>query len=293
MLGLSFVVIAEGIPMSKLELAFHGTFILKKDEIKAILFAATQDKGLDVSLQELMSRTGLGNQKVKRIRSWAIRCGLISNNQLTPEGSLVIQKDPHLASDVTDWIMHFHLCFGNKGLQQKPKNSSDWGGWTYFVFDYLPRNSHFSEDELVRHLETIFTEDTKKSITTNIKKVLTAYTDVSALAGIQFLEKTGKEHYRAGLVKPPNLETQAYMLAKLWQRDYGDQTTVITHDLISDPMGLPGILGLSEGETKQEVQGILDKLEVQGILEQNRAVPPAQVVRRWQDPLEWLEKAYG
>lgn len=74
--------------MSKLQLHFNGNFPFKKDEVRRIVQAAAEEKGLNDSLQGLMDRTSLGNAKVGRIKSWASRAGLISNNRLSPEEKL-------------------------------------------------------------------------------------------------------------------------------------------------------------------------------------------------------------
>jgi len=54
-------------------------------------------------------------------------------------------------------------------------------------------------------------------------------------------------------------------------------------------MGLTPVLGLEPDTTQEQ----LDKLESLALIEQRRSVPPFQIVRRWDDPLELLEKAYG
>ena len=80
--------------MAKLQLHFNGSFALKKDEISRLLHAATQEKGLNDSLPNLMEKTSLGNAKVGRIKSWAVRAGLIKNNRPSPEGKIVLRLDP-------------------------------------------------------------------------------------------------------------------------------------------------------------------------------------------------------
>lgn len=102
--------------MPKLQLSFHTTFALKKDDVLKILTAANEAQGLDSSLDNLMERTGLGNKKVGPMKSWAIRSGLVRNNHLTPEGKIILAKDPYLQSPITDWYMHFYLSFGDNGL---------------------------------------------------------------------------------------------------------------------------------------------------------------------------------
>ena len=63
--------------MTKMQLHFNGTFPLKKTEIKSILEAASTEIGLKDTLENLMAKTGLGNAKVGKIKSWAMRSGLV------------------------------------------------------------------------------------------------------------------------------------------------------------------------------------------------------------------------
>ncbi len=72
--------------MPKLQLSFHTTFALKKNDLKRILTIAQEESGLHAPLEVLMAKTGLGNKKVAPIKSWATRSGLISDGRLTPEG---------------------------------------------------------------------------------------------------------------------------------------------------------------------------------------------------------------
>lgn len=102
--------------MAKLQLYFNGSFAFKKEEISRILQAASEENGLNDTLPNLMQKTSLGNAKVGRIKSWAIRAGLIQNHRLSPEGEIVWRHDPYLESSVTEWLMHFYLSFGGQGI---------------------------------------------------------------------------------------------------------------------------------------------------------------------------------
>ncbi|WRH65555.1 MAG: hypothetical protein RSE13_17100 [Planktothrix sp. GU0601_MAG3] len=144
--------------MTKIQLHFNGNFSLKKEEIKRILEAASETQGLKDTLQNLMAKTGLGNAKVGKIKTWSVRAGLIKDNYLSPEGKIVLKHDPNLQSIITDWLMHFYLSFGNQGLNKIPENPADWGGWTYFVYTFLPENPTFTKDILGQNSISIFEE---------------------------------------------------------------------------------------------------------------------------------------
>ncbi len=273
--------------MAKLQLHFNGNFPLKKEEISRILQAASEQKGLNDDLQGLMDRTSLGNAKVGRIKSWAIRAGLIKDNRPSPKGEIVWRLDPYLESNITDWLLHFYLSFGDKGLEQPPDNPADWGGWSYFVYSFLPQHSIFTGDKLLDCSASVFEEE-RKIIATRMKFVLRAYTESQALASCKFLTLE-KDQYFAGNAHLPNPFLIGYFLAKLWERDFGDTTSVLTDDILEQKMGLAPILGI-ETETLQQC---LNQLETLALIEQRRTVSPAQIIRRWHDPLTLLEKAYA
>ncbi|GAA6618137.1 DUF4007 family protein [Scytonema sp. NUACC26] len=273
--------------MAKLQLHFNGNFSLKREEVARILQAATEEPGLNDRLENLMDRTSLGNAKVGRIKSWASRAGLIQENRPSPEGEIVWRLDRYFESYITNWLMHFYLSFGDKGLQKAPNQPADWGGWSYFIFSFLPQYNTFTVDELLHHFTSIFEEESK-IISTRIKYILRAYTENQALASCKFLT-VKEDKYSNQNATLPNSYLTGYFLTKLWERDFGDATSVLTDDLLQQKMGLAPILGI-ETEALQEC---LNQLETLALVEQRRTVSPAQVIRRWTDPLALLEKAYA
>jgi len=76
-----------------------------------------------------------------------------------------------------------------------------------------------------------------------------------------------------------------YFLAKLWERDFKDEGSVITESIVNHNGAAPALGVKVEAEQ-------LNALEAYGIIEQRRAVPPFQVIPRWDEPLALLEKAY-
>ena len=279
--------------MAKLQLSFHGTFALKKEDLLKILQAITEEKGLDDTKERLVERTGLGNQKVTPMKSWAVRAGLVSKNYLSAEGKVVLDKDPYLQSLITDWLMHFYLSFGDKGLAKPPNDPSDWGGWSYLVYVFLPENRIFTLNDLVQHSATIFEQETEERLTKNFTMVLKAYAlplnkkEESPLKTCQFVT-LGEEKFITENAALPNPHLIAYFLAKLWERDFGDTTSVLTSEILELKMGLAPILGLK----KEAIQEQLNQLENLALIEQRRTVSPSQVIRRWDNPIELLEKAY-
>jgi hypothetical protein len=272
--------------MANIQLHFNGNFFLKKSEINRILQAASEEKGLNDTLENLMIRTSLGNAKVGRIKSWAIRAGLIEDNKLNQDGKIVWKLDPYLESITTDWLMHFYLSFGEQGLQKIPDNPAEWGAWTYFVYTFLPEHKTFTFEEFLEYSDTVF-EQEKRIISQRIRYILKAYTEPQALAACKFLTLEDKQ-YQAGNARLPNPYLVGYFLAKLWERDFHSQGSVLTESILTQKMGLAPVLGISP----EALQEQLNALEAYGIIEQRRAVPPFQVVSRWDNPFTLLEKAY-
>ncbi|MFN9396677.1 MAG: DUF4007 family protein, partial [Pseudanabaena sp.] len=126
---------------------------------------AEEEKGADDNKQNLMSRTGLGNEKVLRIKAWSIRSGLVDREtgKLTPQGAIARKHDPYLQSPITDWLMHFYLSFSDKGLATPPPDPTDWGGWTWFVYSFLPNHPSFSRSTLDNAANQIYETDKKKA----------------------------------------------------------------------------------------------------------------------------------
>ena len=274
--------------MPKLQLGFHTNFALKKEDIVGILQAATEERGLKDSLEGLMNRTGLGNKKIAPTKAWASRVGLLAGDFLSLEGRLVLEKDPYLESPLTNWLMHFYLSLGDKGLQPPPAIPADWGGWTWFIYSFLPEYFTFKTSNLFYEAGIVFPDDTKQ-LEKNFRYVLRAYTESEALESCQFLQKLDNNKYIAGEAKLPSPYLVGYFLAKFWQRDFGATNSVVTDDILNHKLGLAPLLGL-EPATLQEQ---LDKLEIFGLTEQRRTVPPFQTVRRWDSPIALLEQAYA
>ncbi|HEY9809362.1 MAG TPA: DUF4007 family protein [Halomicronema sp.] len=274
--------------MANLQLHFNGNFPLKKEEIRRILQVANEEKGLKDNLENLMQKTGLGNAKVGKIKSWAGRAGLIKDYHLSEEGKIVLSLDSYLENPITDWLMHFYLSFGDKGLKQPPENLAEWGGWPYFVHVFLPQNPQFTIQQFVNNTDAIF-EEKAEVIADRLKYILRTYTEKTALMGCNFIQNFDKNTYQTGPVNLPNAYLLGYFLAKLWERDFQTSTSVLTETILQQKMGLSTILGIETEALKEQ----LNTLEAYGIIEQRRTVPPYQIVRRWDDPLTLLEKAYA
>lgn len=274
--------------MPKLQLSFHGTFALKKEDLKRVLTAAQEEGGLNAPLEVLMAKTGLGNKKVGPMKSWAARSGLVADGRLTPEGQIVVECDSALNSPVTDWLMHFYLSLSGKGLNPAPARAADWGGWTYFVYDFLPGRSAFSLGDLLFYAKKEFAEEKESILNSNFRLLLRAYTEREALSPIELLTGSEADGFRCNAAKLPNAYAVGFVLARVWERDFGAVASAPTEDVMAHPLGLAKVLGLA----REQIHTHLDALEARSIIEQRKTVSPFQIVRRWNDPLDLLKKAY-
>jgi len=274
--------------MPKLQLSFHTTFALKKEDLIKIIAVAASEQGLNDSLENLMEKTGLGNKKITPMKTWTSRAGFIKGSKLSPAGEIVRKYDPQLESITTEWLMHFNLSLGRYGLKELPPEPSEWGGWTYFVYTFVPEHQSFSLEDLVQTSATIFEEENIKKLTKNIRILLRAYTEAKAMGGIKYIHKPEKNKYVAGEQVLPNSYMIGYLLAKIWERDLKEETSVLLDDILHKKMGLAAVLGISS----EALQEQLDKLESLSLIEQRRTVEPYQIIPRWDDSLSLLEKAY-
>ena len=277
--------------MYKLRLGFHATFALKKEDLIKVLKVA-KSEGLQYSTSVLSQKTGLGMKKVTPMISWLTRGGLLCNRQLTPEGFEVLKHDPYLESPVTDWLIHFYLSFGNLPrqplfLNPMPNDIFDLGGWSYFIFEFLPKHAHFSLDELAEKSSRIFSVHSVKHIRNNFKILLRAYTDSYALASCQIIKKVDSNTYATSTPTLPNNYIAAYMFSKLWERDVLHSETMALERLLDKRFGFLEVLASPDKSLWSHLEA-MEKLKVISI----HSEKPIQIRRSWSHPISLLYNAY-
>jgi hypothetical protein len=273
---------------NSIQLSFHGTFSFKSPEVSLMTktLKVSAENGEKVDKDKLMELTGLGNEKVLRVKSWAKRSGLTDGTRPTPEGQTILTHDPNLNHPATHWLIHLHLSHSDQSIQPID-NPSTLGGWSEFTFNFLPQHPQFTEADLIQHFSHTYPDDSYKTIQKNTRILLRTYTDDTALAAAKILTFNGHTYHR----NPEHLPqpyTLGYLLAKIWQRDHSDKTSIILDHLTQNPTGLAPILGIPPNRLTREI----DRLDSQGILDQRLAVSPAQLIRKWDNPIELLERAY-
>lgn len=262
-------------------LILPSQFLRKAD----LRYALVQHLGSNPSGSHTPSPSALRSAK-----KWAIASNLLTETELTIEGKLVLAKDPYLEATVTDWLIHFHL------------SSLDLSLWNYFIYKFLPETPIFTEDELFHQCREVFTIETTDQLRKRIRLILKTYTNTLSIAKITFITED-KNQYLTGNPNLSNPYTVGYLLAKIWERNFNMQSSVLVDQILDAEMGLSNILGVNRDELLQQ----LDILAENKIIEQ-RSIRPYlagtiskardsdglsyQIHRCWESTSELLEKAY-
>jgi hypothetical protein len=253
----------------------------------------------EASNTEVTSQTGLSKKRVSSAKQWAMLGNLLNSQGLTDIGRLALEKDPYLEATVTDWVIHFFCSLNGKGLQSPPDKPSDWGLWTFVVYDFLDKNLSFTEEELVQSASQALGDG---NLEEQAKICLKSYVQKDGLSNCRFLSHSDNL-YKIGNPSLQNSFVIGYLLSIIWQRDFGDQTSLLVNNLLGMKMGLSQVLGVQEPQLRDQ----LDRLAELEVIEQRSAKPHKIgtqterkqdeemtyiVVRCWNNPLELLAKAY-
>lgn len=286
--------------MSTLDLSTLS--VLNKEDLRQLLHeAATRE--LSVTSAELTKRTGLKSYKLRSLKYWAERSHLLNQNALTSKGKLVTAKDPYLETTVTDWLIHFYLSLGERTFWKPPEDLAQWNIWTYVVYRFLPNNTAFTSDELLNDCASIFATKAQEKLKKIIRLILQTYSESKAITKCRFLIRNGNR-FLTGNSDLSNPHTVGYLLAEIWERDFGSQRSVLADDILDAELGLAYVLGINREQLQQQLK-ILARQE---IIERRSAKPHLpgtqpptiedtesnyQIIRCWNHPLELLEEAYS
>jgi len=101
--------------------------------------------------------------------------------------------------------------------------------------------STFTGDDLLHHSALVFDQEIPKTYSRN-SSLSCEHTESQALASCKFLTLE-EDQYLAGYVPCPTYLV-GYFLAKLWERDFKDEGSVITESIVNHNMGLAPALGV-------------------------------------------------
>jgi hypothetical protein len=231
----------------------------------------------------------LSNRTIHTCEQWAVAANLLEGKRLTPEGSLMVKRDPYLETTVTAWVLHFHL-------------SHQYVIWKYLVYEFLSNQITFTLDEVVSICSEAFEEEKSENLKKVIRLILRNYTDPQSIHKSKFIVQN-KKGYSKGNPDLLNPFTIGYLFAKTWERNFKPKNAILVSEVTASQTGLANILGINEERLKQQFD-ILAKHE---IIEQRSAKPHLsstkppiktateinyQIIRCWDDPIELLEEAY-
>jgi len=140
----------------RLSVNFHQSFIIERHFIASFLqFVATGQRGTD---QEISEQTGIpvgkSSGKVPAIINYCSGMRLVDvqkkagsgekSFEFTPFGRVVFLEDINLSEELTQWLVHLHLCRKNGGAEI-------W--YLSFNKGYNVLGMEFTENELTKFLE--------------------------------------------------------------------------------------------------------------------------------------------
>ena len=241
-------------------------------------------------LSQMAQNSAAPSADLRAARQWAMAASLLDEQGLTAEGRLVATKDPYLEATVTDWLIHFNL------------SSSEYSIWNHFVYQFLPSHSSFTKAELTSSVIENFTLEPPEKLQESVRILLKSYTDSQSISKHKFLTQKNNV-YSAGNSDTTNSYTTAYLLAKIWEREFGSRSTLLVNQIIDAKLSLSSTLGVNREQVKEQID-ILSQCEIveqravklyiagtkrKAVGDKNSAY---QVYRCWQTPIELLEKAF-
>ena len=268
---------------------FHKSFTLQRDNIYSLLEYVRDHPS--ATRHEIAVETGIGigknisDGKVRPTIQYAVYSGLLhpkaadSQNPIifSDVGNIVFTFDPRLKSSVSQWVMHYFLS--------RPQSEAQI--WSFFAHDFLPTHSEFESQTLEDELGLRFPNLSPRINKENRRVLTSCYTDGNALSRIKLLESFQKHHYIRG-ASTRSAFVAAYIFAEIWEAEYGHDVAMIEPHVLLQPGHFATTMNLVEGE----LQGSLDEMTAIGVINQMREAPPFQVVRKWADKFDLLNKAY-
>lgn len=235
---------------------------------------------LQLLLGQMLQGAAALSADLRAARQWAMAANLLDEQGLTAEGRLVATKDPYLEATVTDWLIHFNL------------SSNECSIWNHFVYEFLPIHSSFTKAELTSSVIEAFTLEPPEKLQESVRILLKSYTDSQSISKHKFLTQK-KNVYSVGNSDTANSYTTAYLLAKIWEREFGSRSALLISQIVDAKLSLSGALGVNREQVKEQIDILSQheiverravKLRIAGTKpDKNSAY---QVYRCWQAPIE-------
>jgi len=127
-------------------------------------------------------------------------------------------------------------------------------GWLVLLRLYLPASAqHFHRRRSAASQCPRFRPGNPKNLLKKFKFVLRAYTESQALASCKFLTLEEDQWLDMSLAQPYLV---GYFLAKLWERDFKDEGSVITESIVNHNMGLAPALGVKVEALQEQLNAL-------------------------------------
>lgn len=269
-------------------LTFHRTFYLKLPALAQLVQIAKEARELQqpelMGNKGLRERTTLGVEYIPAMRRYGTACGILDDEGVaTNFGLLLADRDPALMSEVTQWLMHYHLS-----APQGP-GPLFWHGLVTRTVraGRILRTSEVAQDLADILRDSGQKEPTPRALHSTATVFLGSYARSDGLRALGVLqEKDGA--FTVLHPAPPPLWVLAYTLADYWEHHWQGQVTANLSDL-TQPGGWASLFWMDPGTASEQLQ----KLKIRGVVDLYRVAPPYQVVRLWKDKEVFLERAYA
>lgn len=255
---------------------FHETIPFSRESIFQVLETIQNNPQIANLTQEkreelFSSETFLGSRYIKSIPKYAMGCGLISQEyEILSLGFQALSKDSLLNTSSTQWLMHYHLS-----APQGPGPLF----WHELVKTRFRVGQTFTGSEIAAQIAEIYQRESgsplaEKSARSTATIFLGTYTKPDGLANLNLLIPIGEDRYQLNDdIDPPPTWVVAYAILDHWQAYYPTQKTINMDDLVGEN-GVSNIFMIGAGK----VANILQKMQLEGLVDVFRAAPPYQVV---------------
>lgn len=268
----------------KLGTAFHESFRLTRPVLKEVLRVVAESGAKKPTFDVFREQTKLGTNHIKAMRRYAFGAGLFdSNEQLTPFGRTVFEHDPALSSVTTQWMIHYFLT---------ASHSSGPLFWAKLVERFFEAEGEIASEDVRKELAE-FSQSSganlaERTLKTTATIFLGSYFEADALGALNILRSLGEGRYEVSdEFAPRPLGVVACTLGDFWAARFGSVAKVNLSD-VNGPSGLGRALLLSTGELLR----LLSALQREGLVRLERATPPHQIARSWDEPGALWERLY-
>lgn len=216
---------------------------------------------------------------------YAFGAGLLTPNyQLSQFGVHVLESDPLMELQSTQWLMHYYMS--------APSGPGPLF-WHGLVCKRLRPGGEFSSTEAEVDIANIQTESRGRTLSTrSIESARTAFTNTylndDGLGRLGVLASPSRGRYLVQEPDPPSPWVFGLALLDYWRAAYGENRLTINLDDLSAPGALGDIFLIGGGRINQ----LLRVLEDAGFVQLYRFAPPYQVVLLQTDPQPLLERLY-